>query len=71
MIDCHKCDHYYVTWDKHFPHGCNAMKFKSKQLPSTVVFVSSNIECLLFKKKKRKTTFQGKKVDQAAVKKIP
>jgi len=33
MIDCHKCEHYYVTWDKHFPHGCKAMKFKSKQLP--------------------------------------
>jgi len=68
MIDCHKCEHYYVTWDKHFPHGCKAMKFKSKQLPSTVVFVSSNIECLLVKKKKRKTTSKVKN-DRAAGKK--
>ena len=51
MIDCHKCEYYYVTWDKHFPHGCKVMNFKSKQLPSTTVFVSSNSECLLFKKK--------------------
>jgi len=54
MIDCHKCKHYYVTWDKNFPHGCKAMKFKSKQLPSIVVRVSSDRECLLFKIKKTK-----------------
>ena len=68
MIDCHKCKHYYVTWDKHFPHGCKAMKFKSKQLPSTVVFVSSNIECLLFEKKKRKTTSKSKKINEKTIK---
>jgi hypothetical protein len=51
MIDCHKCKNYYVTWDKHFPHGCKAMGFKSKQLPSVKVFVSSNRECLLYKVK--------------------
>ena len=60
-IDCHKCEYYYVTRDKHFPHGCKAMKFKSKQLPSVVA--SSNIECLLFK---RKAMFKGKKVVKAA-----
>ena len=51
MIDCHKCEHYYVTWDKHFPHGCKAMDFKSKQLPSVAVFVSSDMECLLYELK--------------------
>jgi hypothetical protein len=60
MIDCHKCEHYYVTWDEHFPHGCKAMKFKSKQLPSVSVFVSSDIECLLYK---IKSTFRGKKAE--------
>ena len=58
MIDCHQCEHYYVTWDKHFPHGCKAMDFKSKQLPSVAVFVSSDMECLQYKIKK---TFEGKK----------
>jgi len=51
MIDCHKCEHYYVTWDKEFPYGCKAMGFKSKQLPSIVVRVSSDRECLLNKEK--------------------
>ena len=51
MIDCHKCKHYYVTWDKNFPHGCKAMRFKSKQLPSIDVRISSQRECLLFNKK--------------------
>ncbi|HDI59121.1 MAG TPA: uracil-DNA glycosylase [Desulfobacteraceae bacterium] len=51
MLDCHRCIHYYVTWDKRFPHGCKAMGFKSKQLPSISVFASSNERCLLFKEK--------------------
>jgi hypothetical protein len=52
MIDCHQCKHYYVTWDKNFPHGCKAMGFKSKQLPSIDVRVTSSQECLLVKKDK-------------------
>ncbi|MDI6789541.1 MAG: uracil-DNA glycosylase [Thermodesulfobacteriota bacterium] len=51
MIDCHKCKHYYVTWDKNFPHGCRAMDFKSREFPSTVVQTSSGMSCLLFKPK--------------------
>ncbi|MBW2407653.1 MAG: uracil-DNA glycosylase [Deltaproteobacteria bacterium] len=51
MIDCHKCKHYYVTWDKNFPHGCKAMGFKSKQIPSIQVRVISQRECLLVSKK--------------------
>jgi hypothetical protein len=50
-IDCHKCKHYYVTWDKRFPHGCRAMKFKGKALPSVTVFSSSNMLCQLFAEK--------------------
>jgi hypothetical protein len=52
MLDCHKCKHYYVTWDKNFPHGCKAMRFKSKQLPSIEVRVISHRDCLLFSRKK-------------------
>jgi hypothetical protein len=53
MIDCHKCKHYHVTWDARFPHGCRAMKFKSKQLPSAKVYQHSGRECLLYEKKPR------------------
>ncbi|HID29977.1 MAG TPA: uracil-DNA glycosylase [Desulfobacterales bacterium] len=52
-IDCHRCEHYYVTWDKRFPHGCHAMKFKSKDMPSHVVISSSGIPCQLFETKDR------------------
>jgi len=52
MIDCHKCEYYYVTWDKDFPHGCKGMGFKSRQLPIFTVHESSpGMDCLLFKKK--------------------
>lgn len=53
MIDCHKCRHYHVTWDARFPHGCRAMKFKSKQLPSAKVYRYSGTECLMYRRKKR------------------
>ncbi|HED00638.1 MAG TPA: uracil-DNA glycosylase [Proteobacteria bacterium] len=56
MIDCHKCKHYYVTWDKNFPHGCRAMNFKSQEFPSQVVQTSSAMSCLLFEPKGKART---------------
>ena len=55
-IDCRRCEHYYVTWDKKHPHGCRAMGFKSMQLPSLVVDKTTPaVGCLAYKKKvKRK-----------------
>ncbi|UCE72268.1 MAG: hypothetical protein JSU99_02875 [Nitrospiraceae bacterium] len=52
-ITCNKCTHFYVTWDKQYPRGCRAMNFKSKDLPSTVVYESSGLECQKFKAKKK------------------
>lgn len=55
-IDCHECLHYYVTWDKHFPHGCKALKFKSAQLPIIAVRSSTpDLACLSFQKKTHPT----------------
>ncbi len=51
MIDCHKCKHYYVTWERQFPHGCRSMNFKSLQLPSAVVRNSSGIPCMRYQPK--------------------
>jgi hypothetical protein len=45
---CGKCKHYYITWDQQLPHGCHAMNFKSRQLPSEVVFASCGGPCQLF-----------------------
>lgn len=52
MIDCHKCEHYYVTWNKEFPHGCRVLGFISRQLPNIVVRSSTpEMYCLSFRKK--------------------
>ncbi|MBN2417809.1 MAG: uracil-DNA glycosylase [Deltaproteobacteria bacterium] len=52
--NCTKCEYYYITWDKNFPHGCRSMGFKSRELPSIAVRKNSNMNCLQFKTKKQK-----------------
>jgi hypothetical protein len=54
MIDCHKCRHYVVTWDKAFPHGCRGIGFKSRHLPNVAVRMNSGKDCLLFQEKKKR-----------------
>jgi len=44
--DCLECKHLYISWDKDFPNGCKAMGFKSKNVPSVVVYQSSGMPCL-------------------------
>jgi len=62
-IACHKCNHYYVTWDLNFPHGCRAMDFKSKRLPiNDVRMAMRGKDCLAFKMKKRKLRHQEQRV---------
>jgi len=54
-IDCRKCEHYYVTWEKKHPHGCKAMGFKSLQMPIQVVrSTTPGNECQAYHEKKRK-----------------
>jgi hypothetical protein len=48
-IDCHRCRHYFITWDPRFPHGCRRMGFKSRMYPSDEVRQTmSGHECRLF-----------------------
>lgn len=47
-VSCFNCIHFYITWDKEFPRGCKALSFKSRQMPSAVVFGSSGMECQKF-----------------------
>lgn len=47
-IECRKCKHFYITWDKDNPYGCRAMYFKTSRTPSDVVFESSGTICLKF-----------------------
>jgi hypothetical protein len=51
LIDCHRCRHYFVTWDERFPHGCRRMGFKSRRLPGDDVRdAMSGQDCRLFEK---------------------
>jgi len=47
-IDCFQCQNLYITWDENAPRGCKAFGFKTKRLPSDVVFESSGEPCLKF-----------------------
>ncbi len=51
---CGNCVHYYVTWDKGFPHGCKAMGFKCRNLPFLQVRQASGVECQLYVRKEQK-----------------
>jgi hypothetical protein len=53
-IDCHGCLHYYVTWDRQFPHGCRAMEFKGRQVPAATVRGTSGMVCLLYQENPRR-----------------
>ena len=48
---CMRCIYLYTTWDKNFPYGCKAMKFKSGRLPCEVVRQSSGQDCLAYVEK--------------------
>ena len=51
---CARCQHYYVTWDSHFPHGCRALGFKSRVLPAQEVLVASGMTCLAFQPRQKR-----------------
>ncbi|MBB5324058.1 hypothetical protein HNQ34_001150 [Anoxybacillus tepidamans] len=50
-VNCYRCQHFYVTWDRQFPRGCRAFGFKSAALPSVVVKQSSGAPCMKFLEK--------------------
>jgi len=55
-IACQKCQYYFVTWQQNKPHGCKAYGFKSRLLPSMVVFQSSGTKCSLYKSRVSSST---------------
>ncbi|WP_456402030.1 uracil-DNA glycosylase [Persephonella sp.] len=50
-VNCYKCKHFFITWDRNFPYGCKAYNFKSRLLPSIEVKSASGKECLSFERK--------------------
>lgn len=53
-INCYNCAYFFVTWDEKFPKGCRIMGFKSREMPSYLVYKASGSRCLKFRKKKQK-----------------
>ncbi|RKD21602.1 hypothetical protein SAMN02745883_01021 [Caminicella sporogenes DSM 14501] len=53
-INCFKCKYFFITWDINNPRGCSYFGFKSKQLPSVIVYKSSGKKCYAFYPKKNK-----------------
>ncbi len=49
---CIACRFFYITYEPALPYGCRAMNFKSKQMPSQVVFANSGLKCQAFQGKK-------------------
>ncbi|ACO03732.1 MAG TPA: uracil-DNA glycosylase [Persephonella sp.] len=53
-VNCYRCKHFFITWDRNFPYGCRAYNFKSRSLPSFEVRSASGKECLSFEEKDKK-----------------
>ncbi len=51
-VNCQKCKHFYVTWDKRYPRGCKAYGIKTRYIPSVIVFKSTGIRCVCYQQKK-------------------
>ncbi len=49
--NCFRCEFFYITWDPQHPNGCKAIGFKTKALPSVVVYQSSGKPCEFYKEK--------------------
>ncbi len=52
-INCRNCKHYYITWDNNMPYGCKSFGFKSRQIPSIVVYRSSGKACQGYEEKQK------------------
>ena len=48
-VNCRRCLYYYITWEPKNPHGCRAMGFKSRMMPSYHVLKDSGLPCQIFK----------------------
>ena len=53
-INCRECKHYFITFDIKAPYGCRAFGFKTKTVPSSIVYQNSSSRCALFEPKEKK-----------------
>ena len=50
-INCFECRHFFITHEPAHPYGCQAMGFKSREMPCRTVHEASGMRCLKFEKK--------------------
>lgn len=50
-VNCLKCRYFHITWDKYNPKGCKYFGFKTRAIPSLIVYRSSGKRCEAFKPK--------------------
>jgi len=50
-IDCLKCEHFEITWNKNFPRACKVFEIKTPNFPSVDVKRATGKQCPAFKMK--------------------
>lgn len=62
MSNCHKCKHFYITWDERALRGCKLYGIKTMSYPALVVKAyGSAADCMGFEQKKYKTKDKDEK----------
>lgn len=51
QVNCMSCRYFFITYEPVHPYGCRILAFKSREMPSRVVFTSSGMECHSFCKR--------------------
>ncbi len=53
-VDCRRCKHLVITWNRVYPRACKAMGFQSRNMPSQEVLSVTGHGCLMFEPKPQK-----------------
>lgn len=59
--NCLKCIHFHITWEEQHPRACKMFGFKSRELPSEIVYKTTGAYCPLFTPNKAHTVTQDNK----------
>lgn len=54
-INCLKCTHYFVTWNRRYPRGCRVYGFETDLMPSDAVLIYTCKSCNYYKNKFKKS----------------
>jgi hypothetical protein len=54
LPNCMRCRHHVITHEEPFRYACQAMGFKSRQLPCREVLASSGLPCQFYEPREKK-----------------